>query len=137
MPKDFMTLMMLEGRAYQDIDQLEKLTETDLSPLPLQPVYQALSKAPPEVLALALSKLSSPQRQALLDLDFWDKDNTCPELGVVVDNAVPCSWLAFQMAVVLVVLIVVPLMLIPEPAEKVPPEPTVAGPQLVPFQDNT
>ncbi|MEX1099181.1 MAG: DUF6178 family protein, partial [Bacteriovoracaceae bacterium] len=50
-------------------------TGLDLANVPLQPLYVSLLSAPTEQVAVILPKLSREQRQSLLDLDLWNKDN--------------------------------------------------------------
>lgn len=68
--------MLLEVQAYQSLEKMEALieTESDLSPLPLQPLYLSFHALPPQKTASYLPKLSCEQRQSLIDLDFWHKD---------------------------------------------------------------
>ncbi len=62
--------------AFNVFDNLENLIETksDLSKLPVQPLYLALKKMGPESVSLYLSKMSKAQRVAFLDLDLWVRD---------------------------------------------------------------
>ncbi len=57
-------------------------TSTDLSKMPVHPLYVALKKMGPDALSLYLPKLNKTQRMAFLDLDIWERDeleiNTFP-----------------------------------------------------------
>ncbi|MCO4753132.1 MAG: hypothetical protein KC478_01555 [Bacteriovoracaceae bacterium] len=68
--------IIYESRSYKSFEDIEKLVETglDLSNIPVQPLYVSLLSAPSEQVATILPKLSKDQRQALLDLDLWNKD---------------------------------------------------------------
>lgn len=99
--KDFLTLLILESKSYSKIDELEKLVENakDLTAIPIQPLYLSLKNLSIEQVAQALPSLSSEQRQALLDLDTWNKDQIdvksaeywlnvyakCPDQKIVLD----------------------------------------------------
>ena len=73
---DPLTLLMKESDAYNHLDQIEKYVEssTDLSVLPVQPVYLALRKLPLEKVAEYLPKFSKEQREVFMDIDLWQKD---------------------------------------------------------------
>lgn len=73
---DPLTLLMKESDAYNHIDQIEKYVDggSDLSVLPVQPVYLALRKLPLDKVAEYLPKFSKEQRSVFLDIDLWQKD---------------------------------------------------------------
>lgn len=99
--KDFLSLLFLESKAYSRVDELEKLVENskDLTAIPIQPLYLSLKNLNLDQVAQALPSLSSEQRQALLDLDTWNKDQIdvkqaeywltvyakCPDQKIVLD----------------------------------------------------
>lgn len=72
-----LALILKEAEGYNSVEKLEMLVdqESDLSPLPLQPLYSALKGFDDEKMSLTLSKLSRKQRQAFLDIDLWQKDD--------------------------------------------------------------
>ncbi|MFZ4713488.1 MAG: DUF6178 family protein [Bacteriovoracaceae bacterium] len=74
--KDLLTLLILESKAYSQVEDLEKLVEKsqDLSALPIQPLYLSLKNLSSDQLANILPKLSQEQRRAMIDLDVWNKD---------------------------------------------------------------
>src|SRR5690606_26010468 len=63
-------------QSYRSFEDIEKLVEknNDLSVVPVQPLYLSLSSTSSDQLAVILTKMSEEQRQAMLDLDFWNKD---------------------------------------------------------------
>ena len=73
---DPLTILMKESDAYQHLDQIEKYVEggSDLSVLPVQPIYLALRKLPIDKVAQYLPKFSKEQREVFLDIDLWQKD---------------------------------------------------------------
>ncbi len=73
---DPLTLLMKESDAYNHLDQIEKYVEgsSDLSVLPVQPVYLALRKLPMDKVAEYLPKFSKEQREVFMDIDLWQKD---------------------------------------------------------------
>lgn len=74
--KNLLTNILYEAKSYNNFEDIERLVEKgmDLSNVPLQPLYVSLLQAPSEQLANVLPKLSSEQRQAILDLDLWNRD---------------------------------------------------------------
>ena len=74
--KDLLSQLLYEAQAYKKFEDIEKLVEggTDLSMIPIQPLYISLQNTAKEQVALILPKLSSEQRQALRDIDLWQKD---------------------------------------------------------------
>lgn len=74
--KDLLSQLLYEANAYRKFDDIEKLVEQghDLSQLPVQPLYVSLQNAGADQVALILPKLSQEQRQALRDIDLWNKD---------------------------------------------------------------
>ncbi len=73
---DPLTLLMKESDAYTHLDQIEKYVEesSDLSVLPVQPIYLALRKLPFDKVAEYLPKFSAEQRAVFMDIDLWHKD---------------------------------------------------------------
>lgn len=73
---DPLTLLIKESDAYNHLDQIEKYVEggSDLSVLPVQPVYLALRKLPLDKVAEYLPKFSKEQREVFMDIDLWHKD---------------------------------------------------------------
>lgn len=73
---DPITLLMKESDAYTHLDQIEKYVEesSDLSMLPVQPIYLALRKLPFDKVAEYLPKFSKEQRAVFMDIDLWNKD---------------------------------------------------------------
>lgn len=82
--KDLLSQLLYEASAYKKFDDIEKLVDQgfDLSQLPVQPLYVSLQNAQAEQLALVLPKLSTEQRQALRDIDLWQKDTLDPEAAI-------------------------------------------------------
>lgn len=80
MKKDVVTQLLFEAQSYQKFEDIEKLVEhgQDLSAIPVQPLFLALRATNKEQVALVLPKLSSEQRQAMLDIDIWKKDEIDP-----------------------------------------------------------
>ena len=74
---DPITLLMKESDAYNHLDQIEKYVEesSDLSVLPVQPIYLALRKLPFDKVAEYLPKFSKEQREVFMDIDLWTKDD--------------------------------------------------------------
>ncbi|WP_127715886.1 DUF6178 family protein [Halobacteriovorax sp. HLS] len=73
--------ILSEAESYSSLEIIESYIQQgqDLSNLPTQPLYVALKSLPTEVVASALGKFSSEQRQVFLDLDLWKKDDIDPE----------------------------------------------------------
>ncbi len=73
---DPITLLMKESEAYNQLDQIEKYVEesSDLSALPVQPIYLALRKLSFDKVAEYLPKFSKEQRSVFMDIDLWSKD---------------------------------------------------------------
>jgi hypothetical protein len=69
---------------YKKFEDIEKLVENglDLSMIPIQPLYVSLQTSSKDQVALILPKLSSEQRQALRDIDLWQKDIIDPQSGL-------------------------------------------------------
>ena len=76
MSKNFIDLLIYESESYTDLNKMEQLVENggDLSVLPLQPTFLALKSLPVDKIASYLPRFSKEQRQAFIDLDFWQKD---------------------------------------------------------------
>lgn len=68
--------IILEASAYNTFEDIEKLVDggTDLSMIPIQPLYISMLSSSIDQVANILPKLSREQRQALIDLDLWNKD---------------------------------------------------------------
>lgn len=68
--------IVLESKAYSVLEDIEKLVENDqsLAVVPVQPLYVAMTAASSDQVAAILPKLSPKQRQVILDLDLWKKD---------------------------------------------------------------
>jgi hypothetical protein len=73
----FISHLIAEAQAYRTIEEIEKLVDSsgDLSAIPIQPLYMCLKSTSVDYLAGLLPRLSKSQRQALLDIDIWYKDN--------------------------------------------------------------
>lgn len=78
--KDLLSQLLYEAQAYKKFEDIEKLVERggDLSQVPIQPIYVSLQNTSKDQVALILPKLSSEQRQALRDIDLWQKDTVDP-----------------------------------------------------------
>jgi len=74
--KDLLSHLLYEAEAYKNFEDIEKLVEAgmDLSMIPIQPLYVAIQSTSIDQVATILPKLSSEQRQALRDIDLWNKD---------------------------------------------------------------
>lgn len=74
--KDILSKLLFEGKSYRTYEDIEMLVEveSDLSMVPIQPLYISLLASPTDQIALILPKLSKRQRQAFIDLDLWVKD---------------------------------------------------------------
>ncbi|MFP5385253.1 MAG: DUF6178 family protein [Bacteriovoracia bacterium] len=79
--KDLLSQLLYEAEAYKKFEDIEKLVDSgfDLSMIPVQPLYVSLQNAPSAEIAQILPKLSSEQRQALRDIDLWQKDELDPD----------------------------------------------------------
>jgi hypothetical protein len=78
--KDLLSQLLYEAQAYKKFEDIEKLVESgmDLSMIPIQPLYVSLQQTSSEQIAHILPKLSVEQRQALRDIDLWQKDEIDP-----------------------------------------------------------
>ncbi len=65
-----------EAQTYTTLENIERYMESggQLKALPVQPLYLAFKALSPEQVAGYLPALSQEQRQAMQDLDLWDKD---------------------------------------------------------------
>lgn len=74
--KNLIANILYEAKNYNDFDDIERLVEvgTDLSQIPVQPLYISLQNTSSDQIAKILPKLSKRQRQAMLDLDLWRRD---------------------------------------------------------------
>ncbi len=81
MKKDILNQLILESQSYRSLDDIEKLVETglSLSVIPIQPLYMSLRSSSKDQVAHLLPKLSDEQRQALLDIDIWKKEELDPQ----------------------------------------------------------
>lgn len=79
--KDLLSQLLYEAEAYKKFEDIEKLVDSgfDLSMIPVQPLYVSLQNTPSDQIAAILPKLSQEQRQALRDIDLWQKDEIDPE----------------------------------------------------------
>ena len=79
--KDLLSQLLYEAQAYKKFEDIEKLVEGggDLSMIPVQPLYVSLQTTSKDQVANILPKLSSEQRQALRDIDLWQKDIIDPQ----------------------------------------------------------
>ncbi len=74
---DVIKQILLESKSYHSVETMESLVDSksDLSALPIQPLYMAIKNLSPEQLAPHLNKFSKDQRIRFLDLDLWVKDS--------------------------------------------------------------
>jgi hypothetical protein len=79
--RDLLSQLLYEAQAYKKFEDIEKLVDSgmDLSMIPIQPLYVSLQTTSTDQIAQILPKLSSDQRQALRDIDLWQKDNIDPD----------------------------------------------------------
>jgi Family of unknown function (DUF6178) len=79
--KDLLSQLLYESQSYRKFEDIEKLVDQgkDLSMIPIQPLYVSLQSTSKDQLAQILPKLSSEQRQALRDIDLWQKDVLDPQ----------------------------------------------------------
>jgi hypothetical protein len=77
----FLETMFKESDAYSSMELIESLVEkgVGLASIPLQPLYLALKNLPVEQAATHLDKFTPEQRELMLDLDLWNKDELDPE----------------------------------------------------------
>jgi len=73
---NILTRILYEAKSYNSFEDIERLVEndSDLSMIPIQPLYVSLLSSSTDQMALVLPKLSKDQRQTFLDLDLWKKD---------------------------------------------------------------
>jgi hypothetical protein len=73
---DIIRNVVHEAKSYQKFEDIEKLVEvgTSLVNIPVQPLYMAIHTTSADQVANILPKLSSTQRQVMLDLDLWKRD---------------------------------------------------------------
>ncbi len=78
--KDLLSQLLYEAQAYKKFEDIERLVDggMDLSMIPIQPLYVSLQQTSSDQIAQILPKLSSEQRQALRDIDLWQKDEIDP-----------------------------------------------------------
>jgi hypothetical protein len=79
--KDLLSQLLYEAQSYKKFEDIEKLVEggTDLSMIPIQPLYVSLKNTSKDQVSQILPKLSADQRQALRDIDLWQKDVVDPQ----------------------------------------------------------
>lgn len=79
--KDLLSQLLYESQAYKKFEDIEKLVDSgmDLSMIPIQPLYVSLQTTASDQIAMILPKLSPDQRQALRDIDLWQKDILDPD----------------------------------------------------------
>lgn len=79
--KDLLSQLLYEAQAYKKFEDIEKLVDggKDLSMIPIQPLYVSLRSTSIDQVSAVLPKLSSEQRQALRDIDMWQKDELDPQ----------------------------------------------------------
>lgn len=79
--KDLLSQLLYEAQAYRKFEDIEKLVDSglDLSMVPIQPLYVSLQTTSSDQVAQILPKLSTEQRQALRDIDLWQKDVIDPQ----------------------------------------------------------
>ena len=70
---DVLSKIIFEAKSYNSVQDIEKLVEvgSDLSMIPIQPLYVSMLSSSTDQVAEILPKLSQQQRQAFLDLDLW------------------------------------------------------------------
>lgn len=74
--KDLIYQIIQEAKNYDRLEDIERLVEQsgNLAVIPIQPLYVALASTSSDQVADVLPRLSKNQRQAMLDLDLWHKD---------------------------------------------------------------
>lgn len=74
--KNLIENLLFEASSYKSFEDIEQLVEigTDLSQIPIQPLYVSLLNTSTDQLALIIPKLSKKQRQLIMDLDLWKRD---------------------------------------------------------------
>jgi hypothetical protein len=79
--KDLLSQLLYEAQSYKKFEDIEKLVDSgmDLSMVPIQPLYVSILTTSTDQIAQILPKLSSDQRQALRDIDLWQKDSIDPD----------------------------------------------------------
>lgn len=80
MKKDIVSQLLSESQAYNQFEDIEKLVERGgkLTAIPIQPLFLALRATSKDYAATILPRLSPEQRQALLDIDIWKRDEIDP-----------------------------------------------------------
>ncbi len=81
MKKDIVSQLLLEAQAYRQFEDIERLVESgaDLAAVPVQPLFVALRATSQDQVAKVLPRMNPDQRQALVDIDLWHKDQLDPE----------------------------------------------------------
>lgn len=81
MKTDIVSRLLSEAQAYNQFEDIERLVESggSLANIPVQPLFIALRATSKDQVASVLPRLSAEQRQALLDVDLWKKDEIDPQ----------------------------------------------------------
>jgi hypothetical protein len=74
--KSLINFMILESKQYSDLESIMSLAQTKqgIQNIPVQPLFKAVSNASTEELVEFIPLLSPKQRQVMIDLSFWIKD---------------------------------------------------------------
>lgn len=80
MKKDIVSRLLSEAQSYNQFEDIERLVDHGgkLTAVPVQPLFLALRATSKEFAASVLPRLSTEQRQALLDIDIWKRDEIDP-----------------------------------------------------------
>lgn len=90
---DLIENILKESASYKSIEEIEALIQqgASLAALPVEPLYLLIKESSSDIVVSMIPKLSSEQRQLMLDLDVWTKDQlSVDEMGV---------WLKLYMAI--------------------------------------
>jgi len=81
MSTGFFNHLIAESKSYNQLSKIDALVEgsSDLSNIPVQPLYTCLKQASSDQLAEYLPKCSAEQRKFFLDIDTWERDQIDPE----------------------------------------------------------
>ncbi len=79
--KNLLHHLFLEAEAYSSLEAIEELLQQgmELTQHPIQPLYICLKSMAPELAGTYLDRFSVEQRQVMLDLDLWQKDQVTPQ----------------------------------------------------------
>ncbi len=74
--KNSLRHLFLESEAYSSLEAIEELLQQgmELHHHPIQPLYICLKSMMPELAGTYLDRFSVEQRQVMIDLDLWNKD---------------------------------------------------------------